>query len=146
MRRATSGGAEWRGAVKALAVLALLGCSRAPSEVASKKLQSLHSWAASARMVGERRMQGAIPETFATKALQSFGAKLENARKQTAASDLPSGIKRDLMLRYDSVASATDSLLSALEHGGRREANGALTRLSAQASAADSARERLGAQ
>jgi len=133
------------GAVAALAAFALAGCSRSPRDQAKKALESLHSWAVSTQMVGERWMEGAVPDSYASKALQSFGKKVEKERGKIASGELPADTKRFLIAGFDSTTRAVDSLLSNVDKGEKIAAADILKRLSAQARAADSLEEQLGA-
>jgi hypothetical protein len=97
-------------------------------------------------MVGERWMEGAVPTPYASKTLQTFGKKVWKERKKTASGKLPPDVKAFLVAGFDSTARATDSLLSAVDRDDKHAVAHIARRLSMQARAADSARERIGAQ
>ncbi|HET7621410.1 MAG TPA: hypothetical protein VFK39_05855 [Gemmatimonadaceae bacterium] len=130
----------------ALAALVVAACSHSPREQAKKRLASLHSWAVSTQLVGERWMEGAVPTPYASKTLQTFGRKVWNERRQTESGELPPDVKAFLVAGFDSTARATDSLLSVVDRNDKHAAADIVRRLSVQARAADSARERIGAQ
>lgn len=130
----------------ALAALVVAGCSKSPSDQAKKGLESLHSWAVSARMVGERWVEGAVPGPYASKTLQSFSEKVRKERKKTASGKLPSNVEGFLVAGFDSTASATDSLLAVVDRGDKRAAADLIGRFSMQARAADSLKASLGAK
>ncbi|HET7550163.1 MAG TPA: hypothetical protein VFK04_02670 [Gemmatimonadaceae bacterium] len=128
-----------------LAALAVVGCSGSPRDEAKKALESLHSWAVSTQMVGERWMEGAVPDPYASKALQAFGKKVRKERDKIASGKLPADMKRYLVAAYDSTARTADSLMSDVDKGDRSAAD-ILKQLSARARAADSLEGRLGAK
>lgn len=145
MRRARHRGVAWSGVAATLSALVVAGCSGSPRDREKKALESLHSWAVSTRMVGERWMEGAVPAPYAIKALQAFGKKVEKEREKIASGKLPTDTKQFLVAAFDSTASAADSLLSNVDRGEKRAAD-ILEQLSARARAADSLEERLGAK
>ena len=145
MRRGRHRVVDRSGVVAALAALALVGCSRSPRDQAKKALESLHSWAVSTQMVGERWVEGAVPDSYASKALQSFGKKMEKERGKIASGELPADTKRLLIAGFDSTARATDSLLSIVDKREKSAAVDILKQLSARARAADAFEARLGA-
>lgn len=134
------------GVVAALAALTLAGCSHSPRDQAKEALESLHSWAVSAQMVGERWMEGAVPASYASKALRSFGKKVEKERGKIASRELPADTKRFLSAGFDSTTRAVGSLLSNIDKDEKNAAADVLKQLEAQARAADSLQERLGAE
>jgi hypothetical protein len=146
MRRARHRGVGRSGVVATLAALAAVGCSGSPRDQAKKALESLHSWAVSAQMVGDRWMHGAVPDPYARKALEAFGKKVRKERNKATSGKLPADIEGYLAAQYDSTAAATDSLLSLVGRGERRAAAILVARLSAEGRAADSVKGRLGAR
>lgn len=134
------------GGVAALAALAVIvvGCSGSQRERVKEELESLHSWAVSSRMVGERWLHGAVPDPYASETLSSFAKKVEKEREKAASGKLPAQMKKFLVAEFDSTALATDSLLALVDRRERRAAAGVLARLSRQARAADSVKERVG--
>jgi hypothetical protein len=138
----------WRGAGSAaiatvLAVTSIAGCSHSPREEARKGLESLHSWAVSTQMVGERWRQSAVPRPYAGRALSSFRKKMLKQRGKIASETLPSELKRYLLSGFDSTVVATDSLRAMVQRGERGDAARIVSSLSARASAADSAKARI---
>lgn len=146
MRRARHRGANRSGIATVLLALAVVGCSGSPRDQAKKELDSLHSSAVSAQMVGERWMQGAVPDPYASKALQSFGKKVRKERKKVSSEKLPAAVEGFLAARFDSTAVATDSLLALVDRGERSAATRVVARLATQARAADSVKGRIGAR
>lgn len=135
--------ARCRVVVVALATVAVAGCSKSPAEQARQELASLHSWAASARMVGDVWNRRAVPDAYALVALRSFGKQLGKERHEAPSQALPDGVQGFLGARLDAVEKLTDSLRAAIRRDDRGRAAGVLTLLSAQVSAADSVRSRL---
>jgi len=146
MRCARHRGVGWSGVVIALVALAVSGCSRSPRDQAKKALESLHSWAVSTHMVGERWMEGDVPDAYASKALQSFGKKVRKERGKIASGKLPNDMKQFLAAGFDSTARSADSLLSIIDKREKSATADILKQLAAQARAADSVKERLGAE
>jgi hypothetical protein len=126
-----------------LAVAALAGCSRSPLGQARKGLDSLHSWTASTQMVGERWLQGAVPDAYVGRTLNSFRAKVLEQRGKLASGTLPTDMKRYLLSGFDSTSVAIDSLRVVVERGERGEAARIVSGLSARAHAADSVKARI---
>jgi hypothetical protein len=129
--------------VVALATLSVAGCSKSPTEQARQELASLHSWAASARMVGDEWIRQAVPDAYATLALRSFGKRLRKERQRVSSQALPEGVSGFLGTRLAAVEGLTDSLRAAIRRDDRGRAAGVLTLLSAQVGAADSMRSRF---
>ncbi len=144
MRPARHRGVGGSGVALTLVALLVAGCSPSPREQARKGLESLHSWAVSARMVGERWIQGAIPDPYASTTLQTFGRKVRKERRKTSSGNLPSDVKEFLVAGLDSTAGAADSLLAAVNRNDKRAVPGIVRELSLRARAADSLAEQLG--
>jgi hypothetical protein len=132
------------GVATALAVAAIAGCSRSPGEKSKKGLESLHSWAVSTQMVGERWLQRAVPDPYVGTALKSFGEKIRKQRRKIASGTLPADVKRYLISGFDSAALATDSLREMVQGGDSADAVRILSGLSARARSADSVKARIG--
>jgi hypothetical protein len=126
-----------------LAVAALAGCSRSPLDQARKGLDSIHSWAASTQMVGERWLQGAVPSAYVRRTLQSFGRKVVKERGKVASGSLPTEMKRYLLSGFDSTSLAIDSLRVMVDRGERGEAARLVSSLSSRAHATDSMKARI---
>jgi hypothetical protein len=95
-------------------------------------------------MLGERWMQGAVPASYASKTLGTFGKKIRAERERISSGKLPPGVREFLAAHFDSTAGATDSLLAVVDRGDKRGAADFVSLLSAQARAADSVGESLG--
>ncbi|HEU4586806.1 MAG TPA: hypothetical protein VFR95_13715 [Gemmatimonadaceae bacterium] len=132
------------GIATVLAVAGLVGCSRSPREEARRALESLHSWTASTRMVGERWLQRAVPDRYVGEALKFFGKRMREERSRIASGTLPADVRTYLLSGFDSTALATDSLLMAVERGERGAAARIVSGLAARARSADSVMAHIG--
>ena len=63
-------------------VLALACCSRPPADQLRSELQTVASWAATARMAGEEWLKGSVPRAYAA---QTFRAAEETLREEARA-------------------------------------------------------------
>ncbi|HEU4584782.1 MAG TPA: hypothetical protein VFR95_03485 [Gemmatimonadaceae bacterium] len=124
-------------------VASIVGCSHSPGEKAKKGLESLHSWAVSTQMVGERWLQRAVPDPYVGKTLDSFGRKMRKQRTKIASGTLPADVKRYLISGFDSTALAAESLRVRVESGERGDVARIVSGLSARAQSADSVKARL---
>ncbi|HEU6451204.1 MAG TPA: hypothetical protein VFT57_07270 [Gemmatimonadaceae bacterium] len=143
MRRSAHRGVGGAGIVTALALATIAGCSRPPGEQARKGLESLHSWAVSTQIVGERWLQRAVPDPYIGKTLDSFGRKMRKQRTKIASGTLPADVKRYLISGFDSTALAAESLRVRVESGERGDVARIVSGLSARAQSADSVKARL---
>ena len=62
-----------------LLFLVFNGCTRTPSDQLKTELQTITSWTATARMVGEEWLKGAVPNAYAAHTLQTAGESLSEA-------------------------------------------------------------------
>ena len=130
----------------AIAAIALAACSGPPDKQAKQGLESLHSWAQSANMVGEEWLRGAVPDAYARTALQSFAKKAKKEQKQALSGKLPAATRQFLVEGFGAVILAADSLRSAVD---RRDRHGTVTimgALAARARAVDSVKRQLEAR
>jgi hypothetical protein len=133
-----------RSAAMAIAAIALAACSKPPRQQAKQGLESLHSWAQSADMVGAEWLRGAVPGAYAGKALQSFAKKARKEQRKISSGALPAATRKYLSDGFGAVALSTDSLRSAIHRKDRDATAPLLAQLSARARAADSAKAQLG--
>ncbi len=143
MRRSAHGGVGGAGIATVLAMAALTGCSNSPLDEVRKGLDSLHSWAVSTQMVGERWLQRAVPDAYVGRTLKSFGRKVLEQRGKLASGTLPTETKHYLLSGFDSTSMAIDSLRVMVERGDRGGAARIVSGLSARAHAADSLKARI---
>lgn len=62
-----------------LLLLAFTCCTRTPSDKLKTQLQTITSWTATARMVGEAWLKGAVPNAYAAHTLQTAKESLSEA-------------------------------------------------------------------
>ena len=76
-----------------LLLLALTCCSRTPSDQLKTELQTVTSWTATARMVGETWLRGAVPHAYAKHTLLMAETSLQEATKalEQERQQLPEG-------------------------------------------------------
>ncbi len=74
-------------------LLLLSACDRSSSAKLTKALQSIQSWSATARMVGETWQQGAIPDTYAQ---QTLAKSQQEITQETQGLTIPTSLQQQL--------------------------------------------------
>jgi len=101
-----------------LLLLAITCCTRTPSDQLKTELQTITSWTATARMVGEAWLKGAVPNAYAAHTLRTAGESLSEAIR-TLSEQSPEGVaelQTSLMGQARSLEQLVEQMRAAVEN------------------------------
>jgi hypothetical protein len=99
-------------------VLALAGCTRSPEDQLKAELQTVTSWAATARMVGEAWLKGAVPRAYTAQTLLAAEETLQEEAQtiqKVKAEGAAIGLQTSLLDRTQSLGRAVGQVRAAVE-------------------------------
>jgi hypothetical protein len=88
--------------------------SRSPAEEATKQLETAESWSATAALIGERWLAGAVPAPYTRDALRAAATGLEDELSAVGSASLPSGTKATLAASMVALDTAVTALRAAV--------------------------------
>lgn len=100
-----------------LLTLALTYCTRPPADQLKNELQTVASWAATARVVGEAWLKGDVPHAYATKTLSNAQETLQEEAKtiEELKPEAGTGLRDQLLNQTRSAAQVIDQMRAAVE-------------------------------
>lgn len=101
-----------------LLLLAFTCCTRSPSDQLKTELQTITSWTATARMVGEAWIKGAVPNAYALHTLRTAKESLSESIK-TLSEQNPEGaaeLQTSLMGQARSLERLVDEMRGAVQN------------------------------
>lgn len=99
-------------------VLALAGCTQSPEDQLKTELQTVTSWAATARMASEQLLKGAVPRAYASQTLLAAEETLSEEAQTiqgVKAEGAAAGLQTSLLDRTRAVGQAVGQLRAAVE-------------------------------
>jgi hypothetical protein len=100
-------------------VLALAGCTQSPEDQLKAELQTVASWAATARMASEQLLKGAVPRAYAAQTLRAAAETLQEEAQtiQGVKADgaAAAGLQASLLGRTQSLGQAVGQMSAAVE-------------------------------
>ena len=103
-----------------LLLLALAGCTQSPEDQLKAELQTVTSWAATARMASEQLLKGAVPRPYVAQTLQAAAETLQEEAQtiqgvKADATAAAAGLQTSLLARTQSLVQAVGQMRAAVE-------------------------------
>jgi hypothetical protein len=100
-------------------VLALAGCTQSPEDQLKAELQTVASWAATARMASEQLLKGAVPRAYVVQTLQAAAETLSEEAQTIqgvkANGTAAAGLQSSLLGRTQNLGRAVGQMRAAVE-------------------------------
>ena len=101
-------------------VLALAGCTHSPEDQLKAELQTITSWAATARMASEQLLKGAVPRPYVVQTLQAAAETLQEEAQTSQgvkadATAAAAGLQASLLDRTQSLGQSVGQMRAAVE-------------------------------
>ena len=116
-----------------LLLLALTCCTRSPADRLKTELQTITSWTATARMVGEAWLKGTVPHAYAARTLRTAQVSLEDEARTIQEQPQGKGeLQASLANQVRGISQVIDKMRAAIESRDAQTLDGLLKQLLAE--------------